>query len=117
MSKERLAIYEDSCVYRLRWYFPDEDDWGMILGEDLKDLDRADYEAEWDHRAASMAVKGMSGVELDRDGFWWDSKSAAQVALQVARRAIKSKGEEKPWPEWARKALEQGWRPPKGWRP
>lgn len=113
MSQPRLAIYEDTCVFRLRWYFPDEDDWGMTLGEDLKDLKGA----EWDHKAASLAVKGMSGVELDGDGFWWDSKSQTQGALRLAHQAIKAGKDAVPMPEWAVKALEQGWRPPKGWRP
>lgn len=113
MSQPRLAIYEDTCVYRLRWYFPDEDDWGMTLGEDLKDI----KDAEWDHKAASLAVKAMSDVELDSEGFWWDSKSRAQGALRVAKQSIKSKSDVKPWPEWALKALEQGWRPPKKWSP
>ena len=58
----------------------------------------------------------MGGVQRDHSGFFWETKTAAQAALRVARAAI-SAGADRPIPDWAQKALEAGWRAPKGWRP
>jgi len=115
MSKERLQVYDDSGVYRIAWYFPDEGEIGMRLGEDIKDLNKSGVEA--DHKEASLAVQAIVGVELDSEGFWWDSKTQAQAALRIAKRAIEELEGSMPWPEWAKRAEAHGWRPPKGWKP
>jgi len=52
-------------------------------------------------------------VSFDTYGAYWESKKQAQAALRVAKEALK---QERPLPDWAQKALEAGWTPPKGWK-
>ncbi len=53
----------------------------------------------------------------DSTGFWWESESAARAALAKVKVIAKTLLNDVPWPEWARKALAAGWKPPKGWKP
>lgn len=48
--------------------------------------------------------------------FMWDSKKQASAALSACNIALKAIDDGRPMPEWAVKALEEGWKPPKGWK-
>jgi hypothetical protein len=104
--------------YRLSWYFPEDNDIGGSVGDslyteiDLKTLDALDV----DCAIAYLAVAKFNGIQRDARGFFWDTRSAAQSALRVAKAAIKA-GVDRPIPDWARQALAAKWTPPKGWKP
>ena len=116
--KEKLIVYEDrnagQRVYRIGWYLPDDEDMGMTLGEDLSDIAQCD---DKEHKAATQAIEAWDDVELDGDGYYWESKSKAQAALRVAKQAVEELSSTTPMPEWAKQALAAGWKAPKGWRP
>jgi hypothetical protein len=111
---ERLMVYEDRGVYRIGWYLPDDDDMGITLGEDLRDIARCN---DKEHKAATQAIKDQEDMELDDNGFYWESKSKAQVALKIAKQAVKDLDSGTQMPEWAKQALAAGWKAPKGWKP
>lgn len=94
-------------------------DSGATLGEDTyteKDLAKA-KPGDWEHVAATIAVSKTEGVtRLGVNGYRWESEEDAKKALRAAKAAIKDKSK-KPWPEWATKAVANGWNPPKGWTP
>lgn len=47
--------------------------------------------------------------------FYFDTRAEGEKALKIAKRNAKVLTK-KP-PAWAQKALAEGWKPPKGWRP
>lgn len=111
---DKLMVYEDRGVYRIGWYLPDDDDMGITLGEDLKDINQCD---DKEHKAATQAVEALDDSVIDQYGFYWESKSAAQKVLKVAKQAVENLNSATPIPEWARQALIAGWKAPKGWKP
>jgi len=56
-----------------------------------------------------------------KDGWVLESKADFRRFLTHVRAALKMardpKLNKKPLPEWAKTALQAGWKPPKGWRP
>lgn len=115
-KKDKLAIFENrgGYTYYIGWLCWDDefgDDEGLRLGEGRN--------SEFaDHHAAEEAVKDMKDGREGEDGpFWWESRSGAQKALKVAKEAVKLAAEKRPLPEWAKKALAEGWKAPKGWKP
>ncbi len=77
------------------------------MGEAPKDKD------EWQQWAASKAIRSVPGVLFDIIGAFWETEAEARVALRVAKEALK---QERPLPEWAKTALAEGWKAPKGWK-
>ncbi len=112
-KKDRLSIFEtrDGYVYYIGWLCWEEDfgdEEGLRLGEGSgSDLD--------DHHAAEQAVKDMKDGREENGAFFWESRSSAAKALKVAKEAVKNR--ERPLPEWAKKAIAEGWKAPKGWQP
>ncbi len=102
--------------WRIAWIFDGDD--GATLGDDVytdRDLAKAKPE-DWDHVAATLTASKTEGVERDQGGYYWESESNAKKAYRVVRAVLKDKSK-KPWPEWATKAVANGWKPPKGWKP
>jgi hypothetical protein len=64
------------------------------------------YWAEGQDKGATLGFTGISGPE-----------KVMKELLRVSKEALKNAGDETPMPEWATKALEAGWKPPKGWKP
>lgn len=115
MAKDKLVVVEERGVYRIQWMLADEDyDMGGYLGQDAADgtgtapKDRAD----WEHWAASAAVRA-TGAQRDSTSFYWDTGASATAALRVARAALV---QERPLPDWAIKATAEKRTPPKGWK-
>ena len=120
MNDDHLSVYEDNySVWRICWIV--DYDQGMTLGEDnvqqtlskgRSDVDNGDDE----HYLATRSVHTSYNVKHDNDGFFWQNKKDVMAALKLAKLAIKNKNEnEDDWPDWAKKALAKGWKPPKGW--
>lgn len=49
-------------------------------------------------------------------GFVWENETHAKKALKAINIALKT-GRDKQVPEWATKAISEGWKPPRGWKP
>lgn len=111
----RLVIESDneSC-WRIQWEDPD-DGLGGYLCQSRKDGygEAPSDREEWEHWAASKAARGATGVKYDGTSAYWETKNEATGALRLARAALK---QERELPAWAKTALEQGWKPPRGWK-
>lgn len=118
-----LEVIEDSeGRHRIQWYFPEEDDWGALLGEDREVVSEEKLATssggDWDHFAVLHALQvGATHDGQDRDGFFWTSEKAAKAACKAAKTFVRAKRGEKPWPGWAIQAKAAGWSPPDGWVP
>ena len=112
--KDKLKIYDESHnKWRLQWYLADEDDLGYSLGEDPNPSKEIPIESE--ERDIWIADNAALDTNPERDdySFYWESKIKAQQALRSINLALK---QNRPLPDWAIKATEQGWKPPKGWK-
>lgn len=114
-DKGVLGIREDRYLFRIGWYFADGGDFGAMLGEGSVPTKAPSGESDWEHWMASRTA-AQCKPQRDGDGFYWESKSDARKALVAINAAIKLRAD-KPMPEWAAKALAEGWKPPKGWKP
>jgi hypothetical protein len=116
--KDKLVLEcGNDYLWRITWHIADDDyGVGATLGEGTTSewsgaapKDRED----WEHWAAQRAAFATAGVERDRNGFFWESAGEAKAAFRIVKEALK---QERPMPEWATKALAEGWKPPKGWK-
>ena len=125
---DRLEVTDGPQGYYLRWWLPEEDDYGATVGESgteptrTKDIDIEWYTAEVVCFRCLKATPDSDTFGLDKQGFWWTSKSKANKVLAQIRAetkvALQAKGESgAEWPEWAITAKANGWKPPKGWKP
>ena len=130
-SSDFLEVVEfNTDEYRLRWWLPEDDDYGAVVGEGgrlptkkcktIEDIES--YTAEAVAFRLLKAKPDSDVFGLDSQGFWWATKpAAASVLRQISsetQTAIKFASESKEgWPEWAVTALNAGWKPPKGWKP
>jgi hypothetical protein len=113
---DKLVVVEENYRWLIQWELDDGDDLGGYLCQSEDDgkgkvpKDRG----EWEHWAASAAVRGAPGVNLKGEfGAWWESEKEARAALRVAKEALK---QDRPMPDWAKTALAEGWKAPKGWK-
>lgn len=119
LKKPYLAIKEDHYLYRIAWFLPEDGDFGGVVGdtgysdEDLMTMPLEDADCV----LAYLAVSKIDGIQRDGDGFRFDSISEARAALRVAKAAIKAGATGRPIPDWAQKALQEGWKAPRGWKP
>lgn len=116
---DRLAIFECREGYGIVWVVDGEDGaevgdfaWGQARPKDPDDVE------SWlvYHAAKPLA----DGRRSSRVGFRFSTKRRANEALRAIRAALRADRDaqkNKPWPEWAVKAAEAGWRAPKGWSP
>jgi hypothetical protein len=117
VAKDRLAIYEkgqDSYgfgAWQIGWFLAEEQDFGLMLGCEKS---RTRDETSAATNAILALPKGLLPRELTALEWTWDSKSAAQKALRVAKEAVRLHGGKKPMPEWAICAVAAGWKPPTG---
>jgi hypothetical protein len=106
---EYLEVIDRDHAFAIGWFDDEEGLEGdLCLGEECNDKE---------HNVATEAAKtthcrtGSSNVLL------WDTMREAKGALQLARIAVKEYRTNKPWPDWAKTAVANGWKPPKGWTP
>lgn len=136
VSKDRLIIVEDvHGNYQLQWWLADEDDTGAVIGDECsgdqrpllliwaRNLEQGKVpEEDIEHYAATVGAASHKRTEMYTGGgsdfgFYWTSKKDAQQALRLAQLRIKEVNANTPWPQWARDAVVNGWKPPKGWKP
>jgi hypothetical protein len=56
-------------------------------------------------------------VSCSEGRFVWATKAQAARAMRLARLRVREVKEGCQWPSWAHKAIAEGWKPPKRWRP
>jgi hypothetical protein len=121
MPSPDLVINESHRGYRITWYFPEEDHIGANLGEErISDIKSPSERHEI--KAMHTTALRTQGVERDMNGFRWPEERLASAArravILAAKKAAKTaKDEPSSWPKWAIKAKDEGWKPPKGWKP
>lgn len=97
------------------------------------------YVVAWEDEGYAGGWLGLSGVDDDEhvrvskaaadacppdrrtpEGFVWDELASATKALRAARaeqRAIRDEANNRPWPDWAKTAVANGFKPPRKWHP
>jgi hypothetical protein len=103
-------------VYRIFWivddeFSPDDSGNGACVGEEGDDPEMT---------IANVVAEKSESAEKDGSGFLWSSEREARAVLKNVKAAIRIYHDQmanRPWPEWAEKALAAGWKSPKGWHP
>lgn len=113
---EKLDVFGWHSSYRISW--SEDGDEGLILGPGLLQ-EFSDKPEMADTVCAVSAIRAMpdDARRLDGGVWLWESEAKAKKALKVARDAMKVHESKIHWPEWAKHALAEGWKPPKGWKP
>lgn len=111
----KLVVFEDKYMFRIGWEF-EEDGMGAVVGESWTrhDVDKSpptDRE-EWECWMAAKIASTSPGVQHSF-GFCWETSAEARAVLRQIKEAFK---QDRPLPDWAQKALAEGWKPPKGWK-
>ena len=116
---DRLIIYAaNNYFFYLQWEVRLEDgeiDLGAILCESAEDglgeppADRGN----WEHWIACKTVRELEGVVIDDRGAAFETQAQAKKALQAVKFALT---QDRPLPEWAKTAIAEGWKAPKGWK-
>ncbi len=122
---DRLVVFERRDLYRIGYYLEDEEDIGAVLGEDLNiDIPEQDpgldwgLNSDWDYKIAVKTILSLPDIEKDNQGFYWETRNQAQKILKLIKIALKNyQDSKKDLPDWAKKAIAAGWKPPKGWKP
>ena len=71
-------------------------------------------------RASQAAAAAVEPCAQTPCGYVWNERKDAMRALRAARAEVKIVRAEKaqrPWPEWAKTAAAEDWKPPRGWHP
>lgn len=70
-------------------------------------------------RPLAEAVLGLVPAHAVGKGgeFIWPTKTVAARAMRIARLTVRELEEGRPWPDWARRAIAEGWKPPRRWKP
>ncbi len=118
--KPRIELTEDrhTGMYAIVWIV-DEDE-GAYIGDfwsknkDIVEVSMNDRE-EYDVWKTEKVAFQFNPDAINP--FRWDSKSVASAALRACRAALKAADKDRPLPDWAVKALSEGWKQPKGWKP
>jgi len=117
--------------YRIYWVSEIDiyDNCGAILGQEGLECIRistpkqlkkkvAYAEDDREHTALTWLIyKEKLYDVIDQLGYGWKSKRGALKTLRRCRAELKSIRDDAPWPEWAKRAVAEGFKPPKGWRP
>ena len=121
MKDKLVTIQTARGDWQLQWYLCEEDDLGLIIGElsnrelgKKEPKDRDDWENWIAHKIAAES-KGVYRENPKSGPFYWESKKQADTALEQIKMAWKNR--KTPLPDWAKKALTEGWKPPHGWNP
>jgi len=113
---DRLIVtgHREKDGHYIQWAFDDGELGGYLCqSADDGEGDPPEDKDAWQHWAASKAVRSAPGVQFDSTGAFWETEAGARVALRVAKEALK---QVRPLPDWAKTALAEGWKPPKGWK-
>lgn len=116
----RLGLVEDIWErgWSIGWFDirPDgSSDMNVLLGEPISGDNRLS------HQQNIAALRGAQRVRVvcssTSGAYIWESKKQAARAMRLARAELKAIQTGRPFPEWAKQALAEGWKPPRRWRP
>jgi hypothetical protein len=111
----KLTVDEHLGYYYLTWY--DEDGAGGTLGQDSEDgcgQEPEDRES-WEHWIGSKVARESGAIQINNGlGLGFETESEAKKALAKIRATFKAG---RGLPDWAKTALAEGWKAPKGWKP
>ena len=114
-----LEIEQQRGVIRIGWYSPEDGEIGAYTGDrdTSPSVNSNDDERKilWELATADTAVEPFACSGKSIDGFQFETIKQARLALIAANTSLLSGGA--PMPEWAVRATEAGWKPPKGWKP
>lgn len=121
MAKDKLIVKsERDYRHRIYWFIAEEQDTGACVGErgdfyesDTAPENREDWECWTVSKAVSAFIAASGHGDRDSTGFYFETETQAKAAIKWANIALR---QERDLPEWAATALEQGWKPPKGWK-
>ena len=118
MADKLIVFAASSSRFYLQWEVELEDgdiDLGATLCEDPKEGtgNPPTERGNWEHWMACKVVRELPDIIIDSRGAVFESESAAKRALAKIKVAWK---QDREMPEWAKTALENGWKPPKGWK-
>lgn len=126
MVKDKLVIDEYNGVFVIRWDCWSDGSWdrGSHVGEGLQDAKKLEGvepedRSEWEFMKAELLAEQYCKEHEDdvsrvAGGYWmFKSYSHAKACLKYIQAGFCV---ERELPEWAKKALEAGWKPPKGWK-
>ena len=108
-----VDIFDDYDGIYLAW--TNGEDEGARLGEESGN----DYEVKATRDALHELMNTKTGyVYRGRTGvFLFEDERTAVEAKRLVNAALWNMQNNKPLPDWARKAVAEGWSPPKGWKP
>jgi hypothetical protein len=110
----------DSYTWGLCWYFEEDGEEGAYVGDWGKNLpvvaptDKEEWESWVAETEAALDSSNNRAFRLSGARFGWESKSGAEACLRRIKARIKAGG--RLIEAWERKALDAGWKPPKGWK-
>lgn len=116
----KLDILDTSLGYSIGWYFEEEDEFGLMLGESWPEQNEkpsSDPELQKVREIENAVQKIGYPERRGSSAFYWESLTLAKRALACARRMEKAFKVDRPLPDWALEAIAHGWKPPKGWKP
>jgi len=108
-----LVVDGERDSWAIGWEDPEFGQINLWVGEDRQPKDPPTDPNQWLSWIADKCCR-ESGAEFDHHRYVWETRQQAQSALAAIALAVASG---KPWPDWAIKAKEAHWTPPKGWRP
>jgi len=100
--------------YGIGWL--EDGDCDAHLGQSPDDGDGPEPQERehWEWWKASKIVLDMGAVRSSVSyAYVFDAKARADAALKRIKLEL---AQERPMPDWAKKALDEGWKAPKGWK-
>ena len=109
-----IDIFEEHSDIFLAWT-PDGYEEGARLGEETVTHEEAKTTAG----ALEFARSSYRGyIYRNQTGVYiFESMRVAKEVKRLVNAALWNMQNEKPLPDWAQKAIAEGWNPPKGWKP
>jgi hypothetical protein len=105
-----LKVFKSISGYGIGWYYPKAKD-SCPSDAPLQ----ASLFSDLEYDTANKAVEKFADKSYSIPGLYvFRSKQVANEALEAANLVL---GQLSIWPDWAIKAKENGWKPPKGWKP
>lgn len=116
-KKSVLQVVDHRRGYAIAWVEDGEE--GAYIGE-FKGMTEKESRKGRDARECYLAELVVSQIKSGHQYvaghlYVWERKSDAEAVRKAINAALKADAET--MPEWAAKALAEGWKPPKGWKP